>query len=108
MFRKNEQAEDSTERPVSVHERRVVSLPLAVLVLLLSCASAFGVGYRSLTSRADRMDEHLESTDRGLIVLQKRVELIEEQRASNAVIQNDVAWIKRTLEEMRREARRTP
>lgn len=92
--------------PLKLNERRVVNMPIAVLMALLAGAVSSGMGYMSLFSRQETIAEETHSNGRSIAHLQSRVDAIEQQRADMSVLQNDVTWIKQTLLQIRQEQKR--
>ena len=84
----------NTELPFKLHERRAVSIPLAVLIGLLgavaSAAMVWNGDRTALAANTAQLSEH-----------SQRLRKLEEITTQIEIMKNDVEWIRRIMEERR-------
>jgi 5-bromo-4-chloroindolyl phosphate hydrolysis protein len=83
---------DETSPGFSVSEKTKVSIPLAALISLLALTATAAIGYTTLKiSDSDQTAKILEHD--------VRIKRLEESVSKIELVQNDVAWIRRRLDE---------
>lgn len=93
-----------SERPVEIHERKPITLPLALLFSLLGATVAATLGYAAISSKLDSSVANLADTRALVEKNESRIRALEQERVDFATLKNDVAWIKRAMEEDRRRS----
>lgn len=89
---------------INVHERKPVTMPLAVLLALLASVVTGTLAYAAIGKRIDAAADKAEKAQAATDALEKRARAIENAQERMA---NDIGWIRRAMEEDRR-SRRTP
>lgn len=104
------------ERPVNLHERKPVTMPLAMLAALLGAAVTATLGYAAISSKIDNALAQTARTAADNIETRNlvdrnadRIRALEAAQIKVAEMARDVEWLRKSYEEDRRtRGRPTP
>lgn len=88
-----------SERPVNIHERKPITMPLALIAMLVTFTAAVTLAYAALGQRIDSATEKANLAALTTEALEKRTRAVENIQERMA---NDIGWMRQAMEEDRR------
>jgi len=89
---------DSTP-PIQLSRSTKISAPVTIIVSFTALVAGAAMAYAGLISTSDRLDASLKDEKAQCAKREDRIARLEQSLSKIEVMQNDISWIRRSLEE---------